>query len=159
MRDFVRKRSGLGCYVRLAGPNLDLSSLGRTSRAIETAFLDESHGDPATLCKSQQPIQHLLPTFPERLGWQVRQWRAVSLRDIEHVNDFEPDSLDFRLGAVCRLPLVLEEHRGEDCDSLLALADVASKLQPVVEACDVARIWLLSPDQELVMPGVIPECC
>src|SRR5439155_9798216 len=109
MRDLMGQRCRLRRHIGLGRANLNLVSVGRASGAVQFALLNEPNRDAARLGESEQTRQHVLTTFANRLGWQLRQWRAVSLRDVEHVNDLEPYAARFLVAAIFPLPFIPEE--------------------------------------------------
>ncbi len=88
---------------------------------------------------------------------EFRQRLAVGLADIEDVGGFEADDRllfvglrSFRLG-------VLEDHRRENEDALLAFADEPAQLAPGVEPGDVRGVFTLRVDQHDVVEAVAVE--
>ena len=81
-----------------------------------------------------------------------RQLFAVGLSDVEHRNEFEaPDDPVY----LAFLSVgVLVDHRGENPDGLLSLADEAVHLPPGVEAGDPCRLVALGCDEEHVAEAV-----
>jgi hypothetical protein len=88
----------------------------------------------------------------------IRKRLALRLAHIENVNDAEAkDLLRFVLrGAVRNLPL-LQEHRSEDRNALLALLHGAAQLLPGVEAGHAGGVGLLARDEKDISEAVAVE--
>src|SRR5947209_11008758 len=130
MSYLVRQRRGLRRHVGFPRANLDLISLGRARSAVQLALLDKPYRNAARLREAKQTRQHVLAMLANRLGWKLRQWRAVSLGNVEEVNHLEPYAARLFVGSICRLFLVLEEHRRKDRNPLLAFAHEPATLKP-----------------------------
>src|ERR1700686_745838 len=107
MRNLVRQRCGLCGDASLSRADLNLLPARSTGSTVEAALLDKTHDDAARLGKAQQSSEHICATLASGFRRQLGQWRAISLADIEHVHDLEPDTL----GLVTDSVFVLEEHR------------------------------------------------
>src|SRR6516164_4657597 len=117
--DLMGQSCSLRCNVRLTGPDLYFVSFGSADGAIQPALFDEPNRDSTEFSEPEQPIQHVVATLTDRLGWQFRQWIAVSLRDVKDVNNLEPNAFAFLLAAICCLFLVFEKHWRKNGNSFL----------------------------------------
>src|SRR3954462_13419635 len=93
MRYLVGQRCGLRGDVCLSRADLDLFPARRASSSVQATLFDEADFNIARVGEVQKTAQHVRSTLSGRLRRQLRQWIAVSLADVEHVNDLEPESL------------------------------------------------------------------
>ena len=92
---------------------------------------------------------------------QLRERLAVGLRDVENVRGPETKAAVgvALIGFVRVLPVVAvpQEHRGDDGDALLALADLPAESLPRLVAGDPRGVGALRQDQHDVAEAVLVE--
>ena len=142
MQQFVRRFVNQGdklFRLRLAGKQGDLAAVAHAHRRGDS--LVEFERDVLLRKKVNQPVA-LFAYFAGNVVLELRQFRALGLRHVEHMHGTETDKHRLRLGAAVRVGVLcglgvlppVADHRRENLDALLAALHEPAHLFPCAES-------------------------